>query len=455
MGRTILLGLNEINFDYVRRYVERGHLPGFRDLMGEHGLIRTQAEDRYERLEPWIQWVTVHTGRPYEDHGVFRLGDIVGQPVPQFFEDLEQQGFQVGAISPMNAENRLRSSPYFVPDPWTGTPASGAPLVRRLAGAVAKAVNTNATGGAGTRTLLDVLVGLLRYARPRHYPAYAHLIACGLRRQWPRAMLLDLLLYDLHTVLYRKHQPDLSVLFLNAGAHIQHHYFFNSSVGETGRRNPDWYVAAEADPVLEVYALYDRMLRDLRARFPQARLILATGLQQVPYPEVTFYYRLTDHAEFLRQLGIDGVVAVEPRMSRDFLVRFADAEAAWAGERVLRGACDEEGRALFEEVDNRGAELFVSLTYPHEVRPGTRAVSATGRVISDLAAHVALVAIKNGHHDTTGYLIDTAEQSAEARKVPLASLHERVMRAVQGPGGDSLRGSDRTRASAPDVAESV
>lgn len=434
MGRTILLGLNEINFDYVRRYVERGYLPGFGALLREHGLIRTRAEERYEWLEPWIQWVTVHTGLPYEGHGVFRLGDIVGRDVPQLFEDLERRGFTVGAISPMNAENRLRRTPYFVPDPWTGTPASGPPLVRRLARAVARAVNTNATGGTGVRTLLEVLAGLVRFARPRHYPLYARLIARGLRLHWPRAMLLDRLLFDLHTALYRKHQPDLSVLFLNAGAHIQHHYFFNSAVGETGRRNPEWYVAPEADPVLEVYALYDRMVSELRARFPEARLILATGLQQVPYPEVTFYYRLTDHADFLRRLGIDGVVAVEPRMSRDFLVRFVDADAARAGERVLRGARDDQGKALFEEVDNRGADLFVSLTYPHEVRPGTRVASGDGRAIPEFSAHVALVAIKNGHHDTTGYLVDTAERSgeADAQVIPLASLHDRVMRAVQG-----------------------
>ncbi|SFC96760.1 hypothetical protein SAMN05660831_00270 [Thiohalospira halophila DSM 15071] len=431
MSRTIFLELNEINFDYVEHYIQQGRLPGFKALMEEHGVIETEAEQRYEELEPWIQWVTVHSGRAYRDHEIFRLGDIVGRPVPQFFEELESKGHTVGAISPMNAENRLQNAPYFVPDPWTPTEASGSPFVRRLARAVSEAVNANAHGRVGAGTLATVLAGLARFASPRHYGRYASLIARGLRHHWPRAMLLDLLLFDVHNALFRKHRPDLSVLFLNAGAHIQHHYFFNSPACEADRRNPDWYVEPEADPVYEIYELYDMMLRDVRQRFPESRLIVATGLRQVPYPEVTYYYRFTDHADFLQRAGIPGVTGVEPRMSRDFLVHFDSAESAAEAERLLRAATDDEERPLFEEADNRGTDMFVTLTYPHEITPGTTA-HINGRTIEDLAAHTALVAIKNGHHHTTGYVIDTAETAASTRDrtIPLPELHDRIVGAV-------------------------
>jgi hypothetical protein len=244
-------------------------------------------------------------------------------------------------------------------------------------------------------------------------------------------MLLDLLLFDVHNLLFHKHKPDLSVLFLNAGAHIQHHYFLNSSACEVDRQNPAWYVEPEADPVYEVYELYDMMLRDLVRRFPETRLIVATGLRQVPYPEVTFYYRLTDHGDFLQRAGIQGVVSIEPRMSRDFLVHFESAEYATEAERILRMATDDKGRPLFEEADNRGTNIFVTLTYPHEITPDT-AVRINEREIDDLAAHTALVAIKNGHHHTTGYVIDTAETAEAIRNqtIPLLALYDRIMKAV-------------------------
>ena len=75
--KLVLIELNEINFDVVSFYIERGvPLPGFRDLIGQ-GIVCTEAEPKYENLEPWIQWPSVHTGKIFEEHNVFRLGDFV------------------------------------------------------------------------------------------------------------------------------------------------------------------------------------------------------------------------------------------------------------------------------------------------------------------------------------------------------------------------------------------
>ena len=96
----ILLELNEINFDYVQRYAQRGELTHLADLIRRHGYAETTSETRYEELEPWIQWVTAHTGLPLQDHKVFRLGDVVHTDLEQIWELLEGQGLSVGAISP-------------------------------------------------------------------------------------------------------------------------------------------------------------------------------------------------------------------------------------------------------------------------------------------------------------------------------------------------------------------
>ncbi|WP_204315871.1 hypothetical protein, partial [Enterobacter hormaechei] len=91
-------------------------------LLGEHGFQRTTSEQDYDNLEPWIQWVTAHTGLDYGEHGIFRLGDIVEHDLPQIWDDLEQKGLNVGAISPMNARQRMRAPAFFLPDPWTKAP---------------------------------------------------------------------------------------------------------------------------------------------------------------------------------------------------------------------------------------------------------------------------------------------------------------------------------------------
>ena len=128
--KTILLGLNELNFDYIKFYINQGLLPNFKKILETQPTIETVSEKDYKLLEPWVQWVTIHSGKAYNEHKVFRLGDIVNHPGgSQLFEELENDGLLVGAVSPFNADNRLRNPAFFVPDPWTKTEASSTILV--------------------------------------------------------------------------------------------------------------------------------------------------------------------------------------------------------------------------------------------------------------------------------------------------------------------------------------
>ena len=114
-NKTILLGLNELNFDYIKFYINQGLLPNFKKIFEIQKPIETVSENEYRLLEPWVQWVTIHTGKTFEEHNIFRLGDIVNYPeLSQIFEELETEGLSVGAVSPFNAENRLKYPSFFV-----------------------------------------------------------------------------------------------------------------------------------------------------------------------------------------------------------------------------------------------------------------------------------------------------------------------------------------------------
>ena len=85
----ILISLNEINFDIVRSYCDGADYPNL-SRVAQHA-VSTSSEEAYEQLEPWIQWVSVYTGKTAAEHGVFRLGDSVASQSPQIFEVLEQK----------------------------------------------------------------------------------------------------------------------------------------------------------------------------------------------------------------------------------------------------------------------------------------------------------------------------------------------------------------------------
>ena len=155
MKNLIFLELNEINFDAVNFYIERGDcLPGFTKLI-EQGIVNTEAEPEYEHLEPWIQWPSVHTGKTYDEHSVFRLGDFVNSSSEQFFEQVEKAGFSVGAISPMTASNKLHDPAYFIPDPWTQTPCDNSFLSNSITEAIVQAVNDNSQSKLTFKTIFN------------------------------------------------------------------------------------------------------------------------------------------------------------------------------------------------------------------------------------------------------------------------------------------------------------
>ncbi len=427
--RLILLELNEINFDIVAKYVaaDPTRFPELKKLLSG-SRVHTSCEKQYEELEPWIQWASVHTGKSYKEHGIFRLGDIVGSGVPQIFEQLEQAGYKVGAISAMNAENRLRKPAYFIPDPWTQTPADSSWWSHALGQAISQAVNDNAQARITPKSALQVVLSLLRFARVGHYGKYLSLVLASRGKPWLKALVLDLLLHDVHWHMFNSKRPNFSTLFLNAGAHIQHHYFFNAEPlrKSSPNKNPAWYVPEDEDPLADVLGLYDMIVGDYFAR-KDTDVILATGLAQKPYDRMKFYYRLNGHREFLRGLGI-AFNGVFPRMTRDFLVKFENNRQAQAAKDILASVrVVDDNVPLFGEIDNRGDSLFVTLTYPHEITAKTQ--YQVGDRKADLLPEVSFVAIKNGMHQEEGFAFFTpgAARYAPADKAHVAKLGTTIM----------------------------
>jgi hypothetical protein len=428
--RLILIELNEINFDVVEKYIatDAGRFPALAKLL-TGARVRTTSEQNYEQLEPWIQWPSVHTGCTFAEHGIFRLGDVVGKKVPQIFEQLEHAGCEVGAISAMNAENRLTNPAYFVPDPWTQTPSDGSWWSRALTEAVSQAVNDNAQAKITPKSALQLALALVRFARPRHYLRYLQLVLASREKSWLKPLVLDLLLHDVHWSFFNAKQPNFSTLFLNAGAHIQHHYFFNAEPLRAGvdKKNPQWYIKPSDDPVADVLALYDLIVGEYFSR-TDTEVIIATGLSQKPYDRLKFYYRLNAHADFLRSLGIE-FASVYPRMTRDFLIEFENPQQAQTAQDVLANVrVVGVDVPLFGEIDNRGNSLFVTLTYPQEITAETQ--YQVVKRIFPLLPVVSFVAIKNGMHQNEGYAFFTpgVGRIAPADGAHVAELGKTVLR---------------------------
>ena len=181
-----LIELNEINFDVVRSYIERGvNLPAFGQLLAGAS-VDTFAEDSYELLEPWIQWPSVHLGCDFSEHKIFRLGDIIRCSQAQIFEQVEALGYRVGVLGAMNADNRLVTPAYFIPDPWTSTSSDGGILNEMLTSALIQSVNDNSGGRLAFKSVFFLAINFVVRVPIWKWPSLIGYAAGCLKKPWKK-----------------------------------------------------------------------------------------------------------------------------------------------------------------------------------------------------------------------------------------------------------------------------
>jgi len=394
----ILVQWNEVNFPILRKYADKYDLKSLTAVLKYNQTI-THSETKYELLEPWIQWASVNTSLPFEKHKIFRLGDVVLSDKSQIYEEVEKKGFKVGAISPMNALNRLKDPSYFIPDPWTDTHSDNSFTSKQLTAIIRQTVNDNAAGKITFLSYVSLIIIFMRFASRKHWTTYVSLAIKSRKRKWCKALFLDLLLSDVHNKMFLKESPDFSTLFLNGFAHIQHHYFLNSEFSEAPIKMPEWYIASGVDPLYDAVIVYDKIAQSIIENAEERPLLFATGLSQQPYHRPIFYYRLADHSNFMQLLGFERFI-VQPRMTRDFQVTFSSEKEAKACKDKLE-SFSVNNKVLFE-VEQRCETLFATLVYDEKITENDRVKSDSS--VIQLLDHVVFVAIKNGHHCETGYI---------------------------------------------------
>lgn len=420
--KLIFWELNEINFDYVKFYIDKGRLPNWKKMIENHGISSTISNENYDQLQPWIQWPTIRTGLNFSDHKLYRIGDIIGSGIRQHWEILEERGLNVAAMSPINAANNTNNASFWIPDPWTDTAVSGNGFVKRFSKVLKQVVNDNANEKISFFSGAVILETLLFRSKISSWPTYLRCFFGALKKQhWSKAIFFDRLLADTFINLWKINKPDFSSIWVNGGAHIQHHYLFSSEAYKGSLKNPEWYIKNNKDPLLEILEMYDSFLDEIAA-LKNTRLIIAVAIKQVPYENPIFYWRLKNHDEFLQKLGIN-YKNIQPRMSIDFLVEFDNKSDLEIARKKLINIKTADGELIFSEVNiDKNKNLFVSLTYSGDINNNFE-IFLDEKKYKNFRKDVSFVAIKNGHHNGQGYYLDSSKKPDELQEeFPLKNI---------------------------------
>lgn len=395
----ILVSFNELNFDYLKKYNRIKKYKNFDKIIDK--VNETFCGEEYKYLEPWIQWPTIYTGKTAKEHGLFRLGDCVNYQNETIFNELEAKGKTVGVISSMNLKNDLKNPQFFIPDPWTDTPSDSSYWSIKISKTINYFVKNNSKLKYNLKSLFNLFLIFLKYAQLKNYPTYIKLFFTSFGKNWRKALFLDLLLNDIHLSNYNKFKTNFSNLFLNGLAHIQHHYFFNSeNIDNKKLQNPNWYIAKKYDPLDEAFHIYDKILGSYLS-LKECNFMLATGLSQIPYDRIKYYYKLKKHEVFFDKFDLKYQNIFE-LMSRDFLIRFKNHTECTKAYKIVESISDNNNKKLFADIQIKENDLFVSFVYDEEIKDQEVLVNNGDKII--LKNFVNFVALKNGMHNERGFI---------------------------------------------------
>ncbi len=408
--KLLLLELNELNFNLIQKYIDKGYLKNFKNLFDKYGFSRTSSELIYENIEPWIQWVTVHTGKDYEEHEMYHLNDYINLKHNQIWENLEKKGLSVAALFPMNAKNRIKyDNNIFIPDPWSNEKITVKNKnLANLHNIISFFVNNNTSKKANLKKLINLLIVFLLNSSVKYYHKYFFLILKSLFKKWNRVLFLDLLIFDVSTKILNLNNYNFTSVFYNGAAHIQHHYLMNSKIIQTKNKNPSWYLNTRDDPLLDIYILYDFFIKHIYkiSQKNDYRLLIVTGLTQDPVLEPVFYYRLKNPEDFISNFNFLNF-NVTSLMSRDFRVKFENNSDSHKFINIFQKLKINEVPIF--DIKKNDHDLFVTLSYPYEIKKNDEIKFENIKI--NLYNNINFVAIKNGLHNGNGYYLDTHKKS--------------------------------------------
>lgn len=418
-NKLIILQANEVNFELVKGYISLGYLKNFKYFLENFSLLETKSEDKYENLEPWIQWVSFYSGKKFKDHKVFYLNEF-NEKEWNFFRELDDKyKKKLALLFPMNLKNSFSSDTFFLPDPWTDTKTNADNLSNKLFIIVKKIILENAINKINFFDYLILILFSIFKTSLNFKLFLIKNIFNILRHKFFKAIVFDRLCWEIYKNNKQVQNSDISSLFLNACAHIQHHYFLNSSICESTKKNPIWYMR-NIDPVLECLKSYDNILKDIRNDKNLDFLIL-TGLSQSAIQEPIFYYNFKKPEAFFKVLNINYSRIIK-RMSRDYTLVFENnINLSDTKQKLLDIKLNSKDFFKITEKENK---LYIELIYDQEILNNDYLTNKDDLKIQ-IFKYVNFLAIKNSIHNEKGYLISSIKEYD--KKIDICDVYKIIL----------------------------
>lgn len=369
MKKLLLVELNEFNSELLEAAARQLGLANLQKVVSWQK-SKTNTEDRYDSgfLEPWSQWVSIHTGTKAKEHGINHLGDVPNLQSLQLWEELGEKGVTTGIWGVMNGSRRqAKNNLYFVADPWTFSEEAYPEHLNGFIGILKYAAKnyTSVSLWQGFKHGLSFLWIALTELSTASLFRGLWLFTKAFFKFGPKSFTVFMLFEYWSTCLFIKYKkqsnPQFNILFYNTVAHLQHHYW------KEGTLKPTPEIACGFEWVDEMLGMVFDSLDEDEA------VALFNGFSQKNTNDEKpwILYRQKDPHQFLVKLGLK-FERVEQLMTHDAHIFFKTSEDREKAFQQLQAA-KVQGLALFfvEKDKESDKKLFYRVDFFDEVTPET------------------------------------------------------------------------------------
>ena len=394
----ILIELNEFSPTLLFKAARQFDLKNLLTI-SQFDQTETEADEKEERfgLDPWVQWPSIHTGKPASSHGLHHLADAKNLAHPQLWDSLADAGITSGVWGAMNAKfNEAPNIRFYFPDPWTYTESASSNSLNRLL-ALPRYYAQHYLDLNGLKLAENFIKTASFFIHPvllGKVLAFLPFIARKyLNEETNNVFLFSL--FDLINAIAFKHyclqqQVDFKLIFLNSVAHSQHHVWTEIDGFSADMQTTFEFLDHSIWQILSI------------AEEDEAIVISNAFSQYCSLEKNEYLYRQKNPEAFFRLLGLQA--DCEQLMTNDSQLIFPSEALAKDAQKLLQSFTIMDQELLQVSVDTQDRKrLFCQMLVWDDIPLHEQFCNDKQQF--DFYEHFEKVVKRSGSHDAKGIVL--------------------------------------------------
>jgi len=368
----LIIELNEFSVDLLEYSSKVLNLKNIKKLLKMESSETISPEKKeHHGLDPWVQWVSIHTGVSHEFHKIDHLAETEKLRNPQIWEVLSEKGYSSGIWGLMNSKkNETENCLFFLPDPWSFDEKAFPKKINNFL-ALPRYFAKNYISPSTERLIINTIrllkfvffdINIFFLTKEILYSIYnlikfVILSPSESYQNTKASKYLNILysLFDLFSarifLLYKnKFNPNISILFLNSLAHAQHKAWKKNFLSKN---------------IIFTLKTIDRILGMCFNQLDKKdSILILNGLSQKNVDGADYFiYRQINPNKFIKKIGIK-YVHLEQCMTNESHIFFENSYELGKAFNLLNSA-EVNGKKLFhvEKDRNNDKKLFYQLDF--------------------------------------------------------------------------------------------